>query len=363
MGYPIYKLLRAVNRQYPNNGFINYVDVREDMYDSFKDQMIDEDLRDLINETIQEVYKDVAIDEVYSFPTVPGQNQYVLPEDCDLRDIQEVTRTYQGWRGPLCPPPGPPPMPTVYTLYFEPNGGTGVMEPMECNIGESITLPECEFEPPEGKVFDYWIINGDPKPHYNPGDTITMEADFIASPVWTDDGRYSITFYNAVNDDKYVTLVYKPIGGTEASQVLYYLDECSLTTGAGGTLGAAYEYIDVWFEGEKMVGINYLNTVYTQSTRVPIVHPRIEPDPELDDPNNPAPNPELDDPTPATPGVTPDPEQPGDGGDGGDDNPLDDLIVDPIDNGDGGDDNPLDGDDEQTPATPSVTPEDESPLG
>ena len=116
MGYPIYKLLRAVNRQYPNNGFINYVDVREDTYDNTEDQMIDEDLRDLINETIQEVYKDVAIDEVYSFPTVPGQNQYVLPEDCDLRDIQEVTRTYHGVRGPLPVPPPPGPGPSAGVL-------------------------------------------------------------------------------------------------------------------------------------------------------------------------------------------------------------------------------------------------------
>lgn len=115
MGYPIYKLLRAVNRQYPNNGFINYVDVREDTYN---DEMIDEDLRDLINETIQEVYKDVAIDEVYSFPTVPGQNQYVLPEDCDLRDIQEVTRTFSGVRGPLPPPPMPGPEPTPGPVEF-----------------------------------------------------------------------------------------------------------------------------------------------------------------------------------------------------------------------------------------------------
>lgn len=106
--YPVYKLLRAVNRQYPNNGFINYVDVREDIYDTEETKrLIDEDLRDLINEAIQEVYKDIAIDETYSFPTVPGQREYALPEDCDLRDIQEVTRTFVGIRGPLRPPFGP----------------------------------------------------------------------------------------------------------------------------------------------------------------------------------------------------------------------------------------------------------------
>lgn len=74
MGYPVYKLLRAVNRQYPNNGFINYVDVTESIYDSEdedKHRLIDEDVRDLINEALNETYIHIAKDEVFTFPTVP----------------------------------------------------------------------------------------------------------------------------------------------------------------------------------------------------------------------------------------------------------------------------------------------------
>lgn len=130
MSYPVYKLLRAVNRQYPNNGFINYVDVREDMYGEDANQYenpIDEDLRDLINETIQEVYKDVALDEVYTFRTVPGQNEYALPEDCDLRDIQEVTRTFVGCKAPLRPPFGPMPPVETFTVTF-------MVNPLEGNM-------------------------------------------------------------------------------------------------------------------------------------------------------------------------------------------------------------------------------------
>ena len=103
MSYPVYKLLRQVNRQYPNNGFINYVDVNEDIYPNM---IVDEDMRDIINECLQEIYKDVALDEVFSFPTVPGQVEYALPEDCDLRDIQEVTRWgYNANHRPLGPVP------------------------------------------------------------------------------------------------------------------------------------------------------------------------------------------------------------------------------------------------------------------
>lgn len=190
MGYPIYKLLRAVNRQYPNNGFINYVDVREDTYDNTEDQMIDEDLRDLINETIQEVYKDVAIDEVYSFPTVPGQNQYVLPEDCDLRDIQEVTRTYQGFRGPLPrpfgPEPGPEPEPQYdHTVMFMVSTSYATLshtEGTEIDNGTVLyTVPDgdCVPEVPTVNTVDGYIFVG-----WSPdGETIVPVEDILQTQV------------------------------------------------------------------------------------------------------------------------------------------------------------------------------------
>jgi hypothetical protein len=272
MGYPIYKLLRSVNRQYPNNGFINYVDVKEDLYDSYKGQQIDEDLRDLINETIQEVYKDVALDEVYSFPTVAGQNQYQLPQDCDLRDIQEVTRTY-AYR-PLRPPHGGPmpPLPIVYTLFFDANGGTGEMEPMECNIGESITLPECEFEPPEGATFKCWEINGE---EYNPGDTYEMQGDFIATAIWDNGGtghRYIVRFRNAVNDDDYIVLKWLPVGGGELSTQLFFNDIQGFLTGEGGKLSGDYEYIRAYYNDELFYECD-VDVVHTTFELVDLYHP------------------------------------------------------------------------------------------
>jgi disulfide oxidoreductase YuzD len=118
MGYPVYKLLRAVNRQYPNNGFINYVDVNEDMpNENGEKHIIDEDLRDLINEALNETYIHIAKDEVFTFPTVPGQREYVLPTDCDLRDIQEVVR--RGIRPPRPSQCGCYPPPYREAGYFD----------------------------------------------------------------------------------------------------------------------------------------------------------------------------------------------------------------------------------------------------
>lgn len=44
-----------------------------------------------INETMKKIYKDLAIQEQYSFTTRPGQELYVLPEDCSVDMINSVT--------------------------------------------------------------------------------------------------------------------------------------------------------------------------------------------------------------------------------------------------------------------------------
>lgn len=44
-----------------------------------------------INETMKKIYKDLALQEQYSFTTRAGQEQYVLPEDCSIEMIKSVT--------------------------------------------------------------------------------------------------------------------------------------------------------------------------------------------------------------------------------------------------------------------------------
>lgn len=48
-----------------------------------------------------------------------------------------------------------------YYLYFNANGGIGAMEAIEFHRDQIITLPECTFIPPEGKVFRGWLIGND----------------------------------------------------------------------------------------------------------------------------------------------------------------------------------------------------------
>lgn len=250
MGYPVYKLIRAVNRQYPNNGFINYVDVREDMYDSDdpdKNKIIDEDLRDLINEAIQETYINIAVDEVYSFPTVRGQNQYVLPDDCDLRDIQEVTRTFWAAGCPI-PPPHNGPTPEVWFLvtFYAGEGATGEMDPVPVQQGEKFTFPECEFIAPTGTQFMGWDMNGtssDGGPIFQPGDEIEVQSDLTITAIY----GVTLTIARADMETDQLEIHAKPVNGTEQ---IIRITSTNLTTyfivKANRPLSDSYEHIKIY---------------------------------------------------------------------------------------------------------------------
>lgn len=261
MGYPVYKLLRAVNRQYPNNGFINYVDVNEDLTNG----IIDEDLRDLINEALNETYIHIAKDEVYTFPTVAGQNQYALPDDCDLRDIQEVTRTYA--YKPLVPPcpPTPPPAGPVTISYYA-GEGTGIMTPDEVNFGESFTIPACLFTEPEDKVFKTWV-NGAGFEVY-PGTVIEATHDDTLTAIWGEaDDEYLVEFIisdatkgnmGSTGGGAFITAQSKNAEPGETVGDVFQESEIEVTANEG------YQ-----FSGWSLDGITTIATQFVMATLVP----------------------------------------------------------------------------------------------
>lgn len=65
------QLIKDIDRRYPNT------------YTS-------QDKIDWINDALKEVYKDLAIDEFYSFDTISGEQIYNLPSDCTIDMIKSV---------------------------------------------------------------------------------------------------------------------------------------------------------------------------------------------------------------------------------------------------------------------------------
>ena len=80
---------------------------------------------------------------------------------------------------------------TEVTISFDPNGGTGTMQPMKVKSGENFTLPECTFTPPEGKEFAGWLaVNGKVHPA---GEVVTSSIDQSFKATWKDTAEVDVT--------------------------------------------------------------------------------------------------------------------------------------------------------------------------
>ena len=77
------------------------------------------------------------------------------------------------------------------TISFNPNGGTGSMQPMKVKSGENFTLPECTYTPPEGKEFAGWLaVNGNV---YPAGDIAFSTTDTVLKATWKDKAEVDVT--------------------------------------------------------------------------------------------------------------------------------------------------------------------------
>ena len=77
------------------------------------------------------------------------------------------------------------------TITFDPNGGTGTMQPMKVKSGEKFKLPKCTFTPPEGKEFAGWLaVNGKV---YPAGEVVTFSIDQSLKATWKDKAEVDVT--------------------------------------------------------------------------------------------------------------------------------------------------------------------------
>ena len=80
---------------------------------------------------------------------------------------------------------------TEVTISFDPNGGTGTMQPMKVKSGENFTLPECTFTPPEGKEFAGWLaVDGYV---YPAGNVANFSIDQTLKATWKDKAEVDVT--------------------------------------------------------------------------------------------------------------------------------------------------------------------------
>ena len=79
----------------------------------------------------------------------------------------------------------------LLTISFDPNGGTGTMQPMKVKSGEEFELPKCTFTPPEGKEFAGWLAKNGKV--YPAGDIVYSTGDSVLKATWKDTTEVDVT--------------------------------------------------------------------------------------------------------------------------------------------------------------------------
>ena len=112
------------------------------------------------------------------------------------------------------------------TISFDPNGGTGTMQPMKVKSGENFTLPECTFTPPEGKEFAGWLAETGKV--YPAGEIVSSVGSSVLKATWKD------------KEAAEITITFDPNGGTGTMQPMkvksgekFELPECTFTPPEG----------------------------------------------------------------------------------------------------------------------------------
>ena len=77
------------------------------------------------------------------------------------------------------------------TISFDPNGGTGTMQPLKVKAGEEFELPECTFTPPEGKEFAGWLAENGKV--YPAGDIVLSYSSSVLKATWKDKAEVDVT--------------------------------------------------------------------------------------------------------------------------------------------------------------------------
>ena len=77
------------------------------------------------------------------------------------------------------------------TITFDPNGGTGTMQPMKVKSGEEFELPKCTFTPPKGKEFAGWLAENGKV--YPAGDIVLSYSSSVLKATWKDTTEVDVT--------------------------------------------------------------------------------------------------------------------------------------------------------------------------
>ena len=160
------------------------------------------------------------------------------------------------------------------TLFFDKNGGSGIMDDQSVREYSTTVLPDCTFTPPDGYEFDQWEING---ARYNAGATFTFGQTTMAKAIWKLlEGVHSITadYNNSYGDvvvsptmaaaGEQVTVTVQPVAG-KAVDIISYSYGSTSGQALSGVEGGVYTF--------SMPGENTkVSVTFKEATKEPIAY-------------------------------------------------------------------------------------------
>ena len=102
-------------------------------------------------------------------PKVPPDGEYVFTEN---------TTVYAIWKDL------PPKPPETYAVTFDPNGGSGSMDPGTATEHVAFVLPACACTAPEGQEFDTWAIGAPDGPKVPPDGEFVFTENTTVYALW-----------------------------------------------------------------------------------------------------------------------------------------------------------------------------------
>ncbi len=114
----------------------------------------------------------------------------------------------------------------LITISFDPNGGTGTMQPMKVKSGEKFKLPKCTFTPPEGKEFAGWLAETGKV--YPAGEIVSSVGSSVLKATWKDKEAAEVD----------VTQMFTDVTKNWAYPGIQYCVTHQLMSGVGGNLFA-----------------------------------------------------------------------------------------------------------------------------
>ncbi len=121
---------------------------------------------------------------------------------------------------------------TYWKMSFDANGGSGYMMDRYVEHGYPFELPECTFDPPEGKYFDYWYTEVYPWLEIPEGGELFPGSNMVFTAVWRD-GEASaeidpIVFGDMEEGYEYYDIIYEKVKVTNTGEVNLNINESSI---------------------------------------------------------------------------------------------------------------------------------------